>query len=228
VSFYSNNQKIRFFVRFRAQDAKIIPFFLAIQDERRIGHNKIHMIEKKSEQRYFLAIVPSGPVYDEALKLKHYFKETYNSGAALNSPPHITLHMPFKWKESKEDRLIFALKEFTSQQKSFHVTLTDFGSFEPRVIFIDVQKNEVLGDLQKNLKRFCKTELNLFNADYKEFAYHPHLTLAFRDLKKVEFYKAWEEFKDKKLEASFTINSIALLKHDGKEWRIFKNLLLAE
>lgn len=184
------------------------------------------MTNKNSENLYFIAIVPPEPIYGEALALKNQFKDQYNSKAALNSPPHITLHMPFKWKESKEAELASSLETFAVKQKSFELKLTGFGAFEPRVIFIDVRKDEMLTDLQKRLKRFCKTELNLFNADYKEFAYHPHLTLAFRDLKKPEFYKAWEEFKERKFEATVNVVSITLLKHDGKEWKEFKNLSL--
>lgn len=180
------------------------------------------MIERKTEQLYFLAIVPPEPVYSQALQLKQYFKERYNSKAALNSPPHITLHMPFKWKEKKENELISNLEKFASTEKSFEITLKDFSCFEPRVIFIDVTKNEQLEILQKQLKRFCKVELNLFNADYKELAFHPHLTLAFRDLKKPEFYKAWEEFKDRKFESSFKFDAIVLLKHNATEWEEFR------
>lgn len=186
------------------------------------------MTEKNSENLYFIAIIPPEPIYGEALAYKHHFKDRFNSKAALNSPPHITLHMPFAWKESKEDALIENLETFSIEQKSFELRLNNFSAFEPRVIFIDVIKNEKLEGLQKQLKRFCKVELNLFNADYKELAYHPHITLAFRDLKKAEFYKAWEEFKDKKVETSFKVNSIALLKYDGKEWETFKELLLAK
>jgi len=183
------------------------------------------MSEKKSEQRYFLAIIPPEPVYSEALKLKHYFKDQYNSKAALNSPPHITLHMPFQWKESREKELVSGLEQFGATEP-VDVALNNFSAFEPRVIFIDVLKNEMLESLQKRLKRFCKVELNLFNADYKDLAFHPHITLAFRDLKKPEFYKAWDEFKEKKFEATFSVTSIALLKHDGSEWREFKHLHL--
>jgi 2'-5' RNA ligase len=182
------------------------------------------MTEKNSENLYFIAIIPPEPIYGQALALKQHFKEQYNSKAALNSPPHITLHMPFKWKESKEARLIDGLEEFSAKQNSFGLKLNNFSAFEPRVIFVDVIKDGKLEQLQKQLKRFCKVELNLFNADYKEFAYHPHLTLAFRDLKKPQFYKAWEEFKGKKFEVTFDVDSIALLKHDGKEWRAFKEL----
>jgi 2'-5' RNA ligase len=185
------------------------------------------MTDKKSENLYFIAIVPPEPVYGEALALKHLFKERYNSKAALNSPPHITLHMPFKWKESKEAGLIASLEAFSVKQNPVELRLNNFSAFEPRVIFIDVMKDEELELLQKQLKRFCKTELNIFNADYKDLAYHPHLTLAFRDLKKPEFYQAWEEFKEKKLEATFLVDAIALLKHDGNEWKVFKELSLS-
>lgn len=184
------------------------------------------MTGKKVESLYFIAIVPPEPVYGEALTLKNQFKDQYHSKAALNSPPHITLHMPFAWKESKEAALINSLEAFSMTQYSFELRLNNFSAFEPRVIFIDVIKNERLEALQKQLKRFCKVELNLFNADYKERAYHPHLTLAFRDLKKPEFYKAWEEFKEKKFEAAVEVTSIFLLKHDGKEWKIVKQLPL--
>ena len=184
------------------------------------------MAEKKSENLYFIAIIPPESLYSEALALKQHFKNQYNSQAALNSPPHITLHMPFKWKEGKEAALINRLEMFAEKQKPFEMRLNSFRAFEPRVIFIDVIKDDALTDLQKSLKRFCKIELNLFNADYKEFAYHPHVTLAFRDLKKPEFYKAWGELKEKKLEANFTVSSIALLKHDGEEWKVFRELLL--
>lgn len=187
------------------------------------------MTEKNSENLYFIAIIPPEPVYGEALALKHHFKDQHKSKAALNSPPHITLHMPFKWKERKEAELITSLEAFSIKENSFELKLNNFSAFEPRVIFIDVIKDEKLELFQKQLKLFCKAELNLFNADYKEFAYHPHLTLAFRDLKKPEFYKAWGEFKERKFEATFGVDTIALLKHDGKEWKEFRRLsLLAE
>lgn len=184
------------------------------------------MTEKNSENLYFIAIIPPEPVYGETAALKHHFKDAYNSKAALNSPPHITLHMPFAWKENRESKLIASLENFSATQHTFEVRFSNFSAFEPRVIFIDVIKDEKLEALQKQLKRFCKTELNLFNADYKALAYHPHLTLAFRDLKKPEFYKAWREFKEKKFETGFTVNALALLKHDGRAWREFKELPL--
>ena len=145
--------------------------------------------EEKLKQ-YFIALIPPPPVSDDALRLKNYFRDQYNSKASLNSPPHITLHMPFKWKEEKECELIDAFGKFSLGRPSFKIELHNFSAFAPRVIFIDVVSNDALSLLNKELHRFCKRELNLFNASYKDQPFHPHLTLAFRDLKKPMFEKS--------------------------------------
>lgn len=182
--------------------------------------------QEKITKLYFLAIIPPSPFYDEATRLKHHFKDQYNSKASLNSPPHITLHMPFEWKEKKEGELIEKLTLFSKQYSSGDLSLKNFNAFPPRVIYIDVVKNDWLENLQRDLHRFCKVELNLFNANYKEHPFHPHLTLAFRDLKKENFKKAWEEFKEKKFEATFPVTEIVLLKHDGKAWQAHEKFKL--
>jgi 2'-5' RNA ligase len=177
---------------------------------------------------YFIAIVPPSPVYEKANELKVHFSDQYNSKASLNSPPHITLHMPFQWKEKKEAELTETLNNFAIKQTPFELKLKNFSCFSPKVIFIDVDTNHDLKILHENLRRVCKRELNLFNADYKEQPFYPHLTLAFRDLKKPAFHKAWEEFKDKDFTADFLVNKIMLLKHTGKIWQVYHEYNLAE
>ena len=186
-----------------------------------------YCMEKKSAKLYFIGIIPPNDSYKEACKLKHYFKEQYNSRASLNSPPHITLHMPFQWKEEKENDLIQKLRQFSTDIKTFRLQLSNFGSFPPRVIFIQVNPNEALSELHKSLHRFAKRELNLFNANYKDLPFHPHITLAFRDLKKPLFVKAWEEFQSKEFKSDFNVDRFALLKHNGKTWEVFQEFQFA-
>lgn len=169
--------------------------------------------------KYFLAVIPPAPLNDTLHKLKVYFHETYQTKAALKSPPHLTLHMPFEWKTDKEDHLLDTLQSFAAGRTNFEITLTGFGAFAPRVIYAAVQDNEPLKTLQLDLHRFCKAELNLFNAQYQDQPFHPHFTLAFRDLKKPQFVKAWEEFRDKPFSAHFEVNRLVVLKHDGKVWQ---------
>lgn len=184
--------------------------------------------EEDKVKLYFLAIVPPSPVYDDALRFKNYFKDQYNSKASSNSPPHVTLHMPFQWKEKKEENLIQNLSTFAKGRSAFKMHLNNFGSFPPRVIFIDVVLSEGLITLKKELTRFCKQHLNLFNADYKDQSFHPHMTLAFRDLKKPMFERAWNEFQQRTFTASFEVNQVTLLKHNGKTWDILKALTFEE
>lgn len=134
--------------------------------------------------------------------------------------------MPFQWKEEKEKMLVEKLSGFTTRFHSFEIKLLNFNCFPPRVIYIDVVKNDELEKLQNELQRFCKKELNLFNANYKEFAFHPHLTLAFRDLKKQQFLTAWEEFKEKKFEKTCRVEAISLLKHDSEKWNVLTEFAL--
>lgn len=177
-------------------------------------------------QLYFIAFIPPTPVFEDALRLKQYFQATYSSKAALNSPPHITLHMPFRWRSDKENQLIAKVSDFIKQHDPVKVCIDKFSSFPPRVIFLNVVTSEPLVSFQKSLQRFCKKELNLFNANYKEHPFHPHVTLAFRDLKKSAYAKAWQEFADKEYKAEFIADSVALLKHDGKAWKVLKNFTM--
>jgi 2'-5' RNA ligase len=160
------------------------------------------------------------------MNLKTYFKDKYNSKASLNSPPHITLHMPFQWKEDKENILTEKLHDFAKLFLPFELELLNFNCFPPRVIYIDVVKSKLLEKLQQDLHRLCKKELNLFNANYKEHPFHPHVTLAFRDLRKQQFLMAWEEFRERKFERTFQVSAISLLKHDGMRWEIVSQFQL--
>ena len=180
-----------------------------------------------AEALYFLAIIPPEPIYNEALKWKQFFAEHYQSKAALNSPPHITLHMPFKWKIKKEQKLFTAFTLFANERNAFEVQIKSFGAFPPRVIFMDMMKSEALLKMQRSLNAHMKKALQLFNANYKAKAFNPHITLAFRDLKKGLFETAYNEVKDKKFEATFLVKEIALLKHNGKSWDLYKNFELS-
>jgi 2'-5' RNA ligase len=177
-------------------------------------------------QRYFLAIIPPQPVYDEAQVLKKYFKDNFNSKASLNSPPHITLHMPFRWKEKKEVLLIEKLNQFSTQQSPFLLSLDRFGAFAPRVIYLNVQANEQLLTFQKELERYCKISFQLFNANRLDQPFRPHLTLAFRDLKKEVFDHAWNSVRHQDFKRDWVVDSFYLLKSDGHVWHAFSEVVL--
>ena len=173
-------------------------------------------------QKYFIAIVPPEPLLSEIQTIKQSIFDNYRSKGALRSPGHITLHMPFSFEESKEDKLIVGLQSFQFNS-SFNISLKNFDCFEPRVVFINVEKEIELINLQKELVQHVKKQLNLFNQSDDMRGFHPHITVAFRDLKKQNFYKVWDDFQNKSYNTSFVCNSFCLLKQDEQKWVIYKD-----
>ncbi len=176
------------------------------------------------KKQYFIALVPPSPVYEEAQALKELFRDRYHTRGALKSPPHITLHMPFLWHEQKEEHLVNALRSFAVDRDPIKVCLDNFSSFPPKVIFLRVAESDVLKQLQQDLHEFCQRNLNIFNARYKDRPFHPHLTVAFRDLKKPQYEKAWKEFAGQEYKAEFTADRMVLLKHNGQSWKVHAEL----
>ena len=168
---------------------------------------------------YFVAIVPEEPIYSEILSLKTEFRDRFNSSAALRSPPHITLHMPFQWKEEKEEQLLHSLDELAKLHQPFPVAIEDFGAFPPRVIYVHIEECKPLNTLQKIVSRNAATNWNIYpKSDSRPF--RPHMTIAFRDLKKPKFFEAWKEFESRKYSAKIKVSNLCLLKHNGKTWDV--------
>jgi len=177
---------------------------------------------KSVNSLFFIALLPDPLFQSEVVKIKEYIREKYGSDHALRSPAHITLHMPFKWREDRIEKLNSVLKDFAVGRPKFNVDLKNFNAFPPRVIFIKVEENQNLDNLHSDLCKTARERLKLQNAQYKQRGFHPHMTVAFRDLKKAAFKRAWDEFESKELEYSFEARLMTLLKHNGKIWEVFK------
>ncbi|WP_436514621.1 2'-5' RNA ligase family protein [Ekhidna sp. To15] len=174
-----------------------------------------------SESLYFIAVLPPPSIQEEITQLKLEVAEKYGSKHALKSPPHITLHMPFKWKDKRITELVQVMETLNNQHDPLEIELRNFDFFEPRVVFVDVKENERLEALQKKVVDTCRKMLKLDNANYKNRPFHSHVTIGFRDLKKPMFYEAKKAFENRKVSFVFEADEITLLKHDGKKWNVF-------
>lgn len=175
-------------------------------------------MEAVNTARYFIAILLPSGITEEVKNLQEDLKQRFNTKAALRSPPHITLHMPFRWKIGREAELELSLSKFFGALFPFQLSLDGYGCFPPRVIFINVIKSNELIDCQRELSRYCRLNLGLFNATRVDQPFHPHVTLAFRDLRKPAFKLAWEEVRNRSYQATFDVGSVCLLQHDGYQW----------
>ena len=168
---------------------------------------------------YFIAIVAPAEINDPVLVWKKYMEEQYGCTVALRSPAHITLVPPFTMKEDRENELGEYLQQFSSAEKSFTINLKDFDNFKPRVIFLHVEPGEALLQLKERLELYLLS-LEKFPVKKEERPFHPHITIANRDLNKKDFPKAWAYFQSLSFSATFTADSIYLLKHNNKEWEM--------
>jgi 2'-5' RNA ligase len=172
----------------------------------------------KSENLYFLGLLPPVEIQSEITKIKEFFREKYGIDHALKSPPHITLIPPFKKPEMEEGLLVNGLKNFTQNESSFPVTLENFGAFPPMVIFIDIRKNDSLAGLYHRITKNLIPQWKIIPEENRDRPFNPHLTVAFRDLRKEQFHDAWPQFKSTMIRFEFVATGITLLKHNGKIW----------
>jgi 2'-5' RNA ligase len=168
---------------------------------------------------YFIALVAPEEIDWQVLKWKNFFKENYGCTVGLKSPAHITLIPPFWMDEELENDLIRSIDEFSTAKNKFEIALKDFAAFKPRVIYVDVLKNEILNGLHGSLSDFIYKQ-NKFPVKKEDRSFHPHVTLATRDLYKKAFYEAREIFSVKKYEALWLVNGISLLRHNKKNWDV--------
>ncbi len=101
-----------------------------------------------------------------------------------------------------------------------YLNLQDSYLMSKKVIYIDVEKS-------KELESFSNTFSAFFNGLGFELGNagrlnHPHVTLAFRDLKPEHFEKAWPHFQNESFSASFNVMSVHLLKHQDNLWTVVK------
>ena len=170
---------------------------------------------------YFIAILPSPEIADQARSIQNEFAKNYDSKRQLRLPVHLTLVPPFRKTVDFEEKMISSLQDFAKEQHPFEIHLNDFGAFSKKVIYIDVQENEDIKKLYQNLNSWLTTRLHLELSE-SGMRFNPHVTVANRDLKLSAFNKAWPKFEKRKFSASFDVKSIYLLKHNGSVWEVFR------
>jgi 2'-5' RNA ligase len=170
-------------------------------------------------EKYFLAIVPTGEIQESATSLKLLLKEQMNIKYALKSPAHITLKMPFSYNEAKEDYLIEKLRTFLSGKENFKIQVKGTGTFGKRVIFWKIEADSKLYELQESVKSFCKRELNLVY-ELSDRNFHPHMTIAFKDVKERDFDQVKAIVTDRSINLPFQVFSVELLKRIDRSWEV--------
>jgi len=175
-------------------------------------------MSKEKDLLLFIAVLPGDEIREEVTNFKKYALERFQSGRALKSPPHITLIPPFRWSPGRIEELKMALKYYAKSCSSFSLTLHGFNCFEPRVIFVDIEKDEELERLQSTLQDLLHSAFSIQNDC--AYGFNPHMTVAFKDLRKSVFPLAWKYFSNLDYMRVFKVKQLYLLQHDGRQWQI--------
>lgn len=181
----------------------------------------------QSKSRFFIALLPPLEIQDYVNQIKQHFAENYASRGAQRSPPHITLQPPFEWLPEQVPVLEESLSRFAKERESVPVTLSGFGAFPPRVIYINVLKTQELLALQTDLMAHLESNLGIVDQVARTRAFSPHMTVAFRDLTRQNFKAAWPEFQHRQLQFEFPADCLTLLLHDGKRWNVLAEVPFA-
>lgn len=170
-------------------------------------------------EMYFIALLLPEELNKKVKVYKEWMKEKYNCKVGPKSPAHITIIPPF-WMNSELERLLIETTDFISSgHPPFTLNTTGFDAFRPRTLFIAVAPNPRLNNLKKNAEE-AFIAYPEFNIKKENRPFHPHITIATRDLHKAAFYEAWEEFAEKKFSKAWLANNLSILKHNKKEWDV--------
>lgn len=183
---------------------------------------------KPDNKIYFIALLPTAEVGKEIIKVKQEFAEKYGPMYALKVLPHITLQVPFTADPALEKAFCDELTEFAKTQAPFEVSLNGYGTFpnkQNRVLFINVEKSETMSAMHRQLINFLRKEFG-FSTMLARTGFTPHVTVAFKDLEDEQFNKAWPEYENKEIKATFKVNNLYFLRHNGKSWEVLQKCKL--
>ena len=184
----------------------------------------------RTENLYFIAIIPKRELREKITAIKQDFANRFNSKTAVKVYPHITLKAPFKLPATSHNELIKWFTDLHILQNAFTVTLKNFGAFDNKrnpVVFVQPVIAHSLQSLQQQLLASFSSAFptHVYPVD-KEF--HPHMTVAYRDLTPEMFKQAWSEYQHKLFDAVFEVDAVYLLQHDSKKWNIIATHDLAQ
>jgi 2'-5' RNA ligase len=119
--------------------------------------------------------------------------------------------------EEKQQELTNDVNHISTNFHPFVITTKNFAAFKPRTIFIDVPLTDELKSLKSAVDTFFSHQYAL-KTDSRPF--HPHITIATRDLHKISFYDAWPLFENKIFNEKWMAKDLSILKHNKKNWDV--------
>src|SRR5688572_23648220 len=177
------------------------------------------MNQPVSHNMYYVALVCPEDINKKVQQFKQWMKDHFGCVVAMKSPAHITLIPPFWFAHDREIELIKAVQSFNNDWPIQKIDLDGFAHFRKKVLYIHVKENVLLIELKSQAENhFMEKFADSIKKDDRPF--HPHITIANRDMKPAHFEKAWEHFYNEEFKVSFDSSTISLLRLGPGKWNI--------
>ena len=176
---------------------------------------------------YYVAIVCPVQINEKILKFKQWMKDRFGCVVAMKSPAHITLIAPFWFDLEREKELAKAVQSFSDDSAIQRIELDGFSHFRKRVLYVRIIENSSLSYLKGQVEKYFIEKIGSFFKK-EDRLFHPHITIANRDMKPAHFEEAWQYFSGKTFKESFTSKSIFLLKLNPAGWNVIAESFLSK
>lgn len=167
---------------------------------------------------YLIAIVPPEPLFSEIQEIKEVIGAKYNTKEAVRRPAHITLIPPFNAPRSVETEVKKFLDEFGAAQSPFDILIDGYGEFHQSTLFLKPAESPEIMAMQKLLIKQFASVYHRGKERGPSYGFHPHITIAYKDITRPMFDAAWREYGDKLFRRRFTLDHIDLMRWD-KGWK---------
>ena len=178
----------------------------------------------KGMGKYFVGLLPPPPFEAQLKHLKQGIADQFGVKYALQTPAHLTLKMPFRYKEAKERELVVRLTALLETQTSFQLQFAGIGYFGRRNIHQQVVASESLLQLQTAIRGYCKRSLHLVE-ELSDRNFQPHVTLAYKDLKFEQFEEVLAFALSHAKRGAFLVDQAYLLKKVDGRWKVIAPLI---
>ncbi|MFC3562674.1 2'-5' RNA ligase family protein [Pedobacter jamesrossensis] len=175
------------------------------------------------ENLFLVCLIPPASIVEDIDAIRNDISDKYKVYVSLKRPAHITLYNPVKISSLEKEKIFFKALENAAFSESFSQIILNFNSFAPNTVYIDVDKNSHIMQLQAQIKLALKP-LDLL-PEKNNFKFNPHLTIAFKDIKPVTYPLIMQEYKGKNFKREFLVDRFSVYKHVDKRWQPFREFL---
>lgn len=172
-----------------------------------------------TQQTHFIGVLLPEDITLTLEDCRRYMNQAYGCKSGHKTPIHVTLVPPFALQEEFSTRdLVSAIEKYVLPQNlGFLAHIENFDAFGDRTIFANVISSEKWTKLRdETVKAILKTCPGCTKKDQRPF--HPHGTIANRDIPLGVMKKALETMNELNLVEDFPVDNITIFERQGFCW----------